>query len=84
MRLGVDLGGTKTEIIALDDQGCELLRRRVPTARSYDGTLAVIAELVRGAESELGGSRVAPWPINMLFFLSYRAANVTRRRRNRT
>jgi len=54
MRLGVDLGGTKTEIIALDDSGQELLRRRVATARSYEGTLAVIRELVTGAESELG------------------------------
>ena len=48
MRLGVDLGGTKTEIIALDDRGRELLRRRVPTVRSYDGTLAAISELVAG------------------------------------
>ena len=54
MRLGVDLGGTKTEIIALDDAGRELLRRRIPTVRSYEGTLAAIAELVIGAEKELG------------------------------
>jgi fructokinase len=54
MRLGVDLGGTKTEIIALDDAGREMLRRRVPTVRSYEGTLAAIAELVAGAEKELG------------------------------
>jgi len=54
MRLGVDLGGTKTEIIALDDGGRELLRRRVPTVRSYEGTLAAITELVAGAESQLG------------------------------
>ncbi len=54
MRLGVDLGGTKTEIIALDDAGRELLRRRVPTVRSYEGTLAAITELVASAESELG------------------------------
>jgi len=54
MRLGLDLGGTKTEIIALDDMGHELLRRRVPTSRNYEGTLKTIAELVAGAESELG------------------------------
>lgn len=54
MRLGVDLGGTKTEIIALDDAGRELLRRRVPTVRSYEGTLAAIAQLVAAAEAELG------------------------------
>ncbi|MGH6827690.1 MAG: ROK family protein, partial [Rhizomicrobium sp.] len=54
MRLGVDLGGTKTEIIALDDSGKPLLRRRVATVRSYEGTLAVIQSLVRDAESQLG------------------------------
>lgn len=55
MRLGLDLGGTKTEIIALDDAGGELLRRRVATPRGdYPGTLATIAGLVRSAEDELG------------------------------
>jgi fructokinase len=46
MRLGIDLGGTKTEIAALED-GREVLRRRVATPRSYDGTLATIGALVR-------------------------------------
>jgi fructokinase len=55
MRLGVDLGGTKIEIIALDDSGKELLRRRVPTPRgNYYETLQAIAALVRDAEAELG------------------------------
>jgi fructokinase len=54
MRLGVDLGGTKTEIAALNDSGRELLRRRVATVRNYEGTLTAIADLVRGAEAELG------------------------------
>jgi fructokinase len=55
MRLGIDLGGTKTEIIALDEAGGELLRRRVPTPRGdYEGTLATIVALVRAAEDELG------------------------------
>jgi fructokinase len=56
MRLGVDLGGTKTEIIALDDRGQALLRRRVPTVRSYEGTLATIRSLVADAEAELGAN----------------------------
>lgn len=30
---GVDLGGTKTEALAMDDQGVELERIRVPTIR---------------------------------------------------
>jgi fructokinase len=54
LRLGIDLGGTKIEIVALADDGAQLLRRRVPTPRGdYPGTLAVIAGLVREAESEL-------------------------------
>jgi fructokinase len=56
MRLGIDLGGTKIEIIALDPRGTELLRRRVPTPHGdYRGTLSALAGLVRDTERELGG-----------------------------
>jgi len=54
MRMGVDLGGTKIEVAVLDAAGAVRLRRRLPTPRSYDGVLAAIAELVAGAEAELG------------------------------
>ncbi len=55
IRIGIDLGGTKIEIIALDCDGCVLLRRRVPTPQgNYCGTLAAVATLVEAAESELG------------------------------
>ena len=54
MRLGVDLGGTKTEIIALDDEGQERLRRRIATVRDYKGTVAAIRDLVTEAEKQLG------------------------------
>jgi fructokinase len=55
MRLGIDLGGTKIEIIALADSGKELLRRRVPTpSGNYAATLQVIAKLVHDTEAELG------------------------------
>ena len=55
MRLGIDLGGTKIEIVALDDDGRELLRRRVPTpASDYEATLRAVADLIEGAERELG------------------------------
>jgi len=55
MKLGIDLGGTKIEIIALDDKGVELLRRRVPTPQGdYSSTLQAIAGLVHGVETELG------------------------------
>jgi predicted NBD/HSP70 family sugar kinase len=55
IRLGIDLGGTKTEIIALDERRNELLRRREPTpAGDYDATLALIVRLVRETEADVG------------------------------
>jgi len=55
IRIGIDLGGTKIEIIALGLDGRELLRRRVPTpAGDYAATLAAVADLVRSAECDLG------------------------------
>jgi len=57
MRIGIDLGGTKIEVLALDDQGRELARRRVPTPRhDYGAIVAAIAGLVRETEAGLGGS----------------------------
>ncbi len=54
IRLGVDLGGTKIEIVALGSEGAELLRRRVATPQNdYDATLAAVAQLVLDAEHEL-------------------------------
>lgn len=53
--IGVDLGGTKIEIVALDDDGRELLRRRVATPQgSYTETIAAVTALVRAAETTLG------------------------------
>lgn len=55
MRIGIDLGGTKTEIIALDDHGVDTFRKRIPTdARSYDAIVAAITGLIREAETALG------------------------------
>ncbi|MBD8216201.1 fructokinase [Erwinia persicina] len=55
MRIGIDLGGTKTEVIALSDQGEELFRYRVPTPRDdYKKTLENIIGLVQRAEQETG------------------------------
>lgn len=54
MRLGIDLGGTKTEVIVLAD-GQEILRRRVPTpSASYDAIVATIASLVRECRDAYG------------------------------
>ncbi|MEO8301374.1 MAG: ROK family protein, partial [Rhizomicrobium sp.] len=54
MRFGIDLGGTKTEIIALAADGGVALRRRISTPRDYDALIRALAELVQGAETELG------------------------------
>jgi len=54
MRIGIDLGGTKIEGIALDDNGRELLRQRIPTPRDYLGTVTAVTELVQFIEKETG------------------------------
>jgi fructokinase len=55
MRLGVDLGGTKIEILALETGGRALLRERVPTPRAnYEDAVRAIVNLVLGTESKLG------------------------------
>ncbi|MDO3387906.1 ROK family protein [Gilvimarinus sp. SDUM040013] len=51
-RIGIDLGGTKTEVIVLDSQSQELFRHRIPTHRDdYQQTLSDIAGLVCAAEN---------------------------------
>lgn len=55
MRIGVDLGGTKIEAIALRGEGEVALRRRVSTpAGSNAGTLDALVQLVAAIERELG------------------------------
>jgi fructokinase len=55
LRIGVDLGGTKIEFVALDASGAELHRERVPTPRhDYEGTVAAIAAGVKQIERKLG------------------------------
>jgi predicted NBD/HSP70 family sugar kinase len=55
MRLGIDLGGTKIEIIALDEQDQECLRRRVATPQGdYAATVDTMVQLVQEAEQSLG------------------------------
>lgn len=57
LRIGIDLGGTKTEAIALGEGGTERARRRVATPQgSYDGTIRTIRELVTALESDLAAS----------------------------
>jgi fructokinase len=57
VRVGVDLGGTKIEFVALERDGRELHRHRMATPRfDYGGTVKAIAEAVEKIEKELGRS----------------------------
>jgi len=59
MRIGIDLGGTKIEAVALDGSGSERFRRRIATPRDdYDGTIEAICGLVSDAEVAAGKSTV--------------------------
>lgn len=58
MRIGIDLGGTKIEGIAVDDDGGERARLRVGTpAGDYEATLAAVGEVVSGLEQRAGPAR---------------------------
>lgn len=55
MRIGIDLGGTKIEAIALDDSGDEIFRRRVATpVNGYQQILITIVDLIKSVEQETG------------------------------
>jgi fructokinase len=57
MRIGIDVGGTKIEAIAIDESGLELARRRIASPRGdYQATLAAICGLVHDIESGLSCS----------------------------
>ena len=60
MRIGVDLGGSKIEIIALGDDGEVLLRERVATPQGdYAATLAAVSGLVAAAGARVGAGETA-------------------------
>ncbi len=55
MRIGIDLGGTKIEALALDDEGVEFSRRRSTTPRGdYGGTIRAIVDHVTAMDTEAG------------------------------
>ena len=55
IRIGIDLGGTKIAIAALDETGAEIFVRRMPTPRGdYHASIGIIGTLVSEAESHLG------------------------------
>jgi fructokinase len=52
LRIGIDVGGTKIELIALDDSGRETFRKRVPTPQGdYTATVRSISDLILEADS---------------------------------
>lgn len=57
MRIGIDLGGTKIEALAIDHEGKELARHRIDTPRDdYDGTIQAMVGLVYRLEKETGAT----------------------------
>jgi fructokinase len=57
IRIGIDLGGTKIEVLAIDRDGKELARHRVATPRhDYEGSIKLMADLVTQLERETGRS----------------------------
>jgi len=55
LRIGVDLGGTKIEFVALESDGTELHRHRIATPRNdYEGTVHAIADGVKEMEKQVG------------------------------
>ena len=55
MRIGIDLGGTKIEGVALSESGVELFRQRVATPQGdYRATLQSIVDLINLIEKDVG------------------------------
>jgi fructokinase len=59
MRIGIDLGGTKIEAVALDGRGAERFRRRIATpATDYGATIEALGAIVEEAERATGPGTV--------------------------
>jgi fructokinase len=56
MKIGIDLGGTKTEGIFIDSEGREIKRKRIATEKNYEGTIKGIVSIVKEFESNFGDS----------------------------
>ena len=54
MKIGIDLGGTKTEGILIDSAGKELKRQRIKTEKNYDGSIKGILSIVKNFENSFG------------------------------
>jgi len=56
IRLGVDFGGTKIEVAAIDEAGAFRFRRRAANPRDYDGAIRAVNDLLAAAVAETGAS----------------------------
>jgi hypothetical protein len=62
MRIGIDLGGTKIEIVALGDDGAVCLRERTPTPKTgYDDTIRAMRDLVVAARRGSPATPASAW-----------------------
>ena len=52
MRIGIDLGGTKTEALLIDKEGNKVFSKRIPTEKNYQGTIKGIINLVNEIEEK--------------------------------
>src|SRR6185437_9427704 len=77
MQIGIDLGGTKIEAIALDGATPVAARRRVATPHDYAGTLEAIARFVAEIEGALHSS-VQPTPVAAPRLLAHSAEMAAR------
>ena len=46
MRIGLDVGGTKTEAILINNNGAKIFSKRIPTEKNYEGTIEGIVRLI--------------------------------------
>ena len=56
MKIGIDLGGTKTEGIIINNDGKELKRKRISTIKNYEGTIDGIISIVKEFENFFGNT----------------------------
>ena len=51
-KIGIDLGGTKTEALLIDQNGNKIFSKRIPTEKNYQGTIKGIVNLVNEIEEK--------------------------------
>ena len=71
MKIGIDVGGTKTEGILINDAGKELSRNRIKTEKNYDGTISGIISIVKKFENDFGDSKIEFGVQTMIFELNF-------------